>query len=118
MIKRKKAELQNKRRTGEVVDLDQYSLKKIKMDEDTVKEEDVEKLTEKALLLLINQMNEGADEMYKDMYGDKWEEGKKFEQEKLAALRAEFKRQEAAREEHEKEVLERERIMLKRGGIF
>lgn len=117
IIKRKKADLLNKK-TDEAMDVDQPALKKPKQEEDEVKQEDVEKLRDRALLMLINQMNEGTDEIYKDMYGDEWEEGKKYELEKLAALQAEHRRQEAAREEHERQVLERERIELKRGGVF
>ena len=55
----------------------------------------IKELTVKALWKWNDQLQAGTDMIYKSLYGEHWEEGKKIELEKLAKLQAEEKKKHA-----------------------
>lgn len=55
----------------------------------------IKDLTVKALWKWNEQMQEGTDKIYQSIYGQHWEEGKKYEIEKLAKVQADEKKRQA-----------------------
>lgn len=73
----------------------QLLAKKAKNGVDEVLQQQIHDLTVKALWKWNEQMQEGTDKIYQSLYGQHWEEGKKYEMEKVAMVQAnEKKRQE------------------------
>ena len=73
---------------------------------------------DQALQLWIQQMQNGTDRIYQDLYGEHWETGKKIEAAKVARMQAEesSKQLELARTLRERE--ERGRVNLLGSGVF
>ena len=92
--------------------------KRTKVEEGATMAKDVQNLMDRSLMLLTTQMADATTQLYKDMYGDRWEEGRDFELKKLEKLQADQKRKNKELEEFERKVKERETISLKRGGVF
>ena len=58
----------------------------------------IEDLKIKALQTWTHQMQAGTDNIYKQLYGQHWEEGKKYELEKLGRIQADHERQQIKQE--------------------
>lgn len=70
----------------------QLLVKKAKNGIDGNLQQQINDLTMKALWKWNEQMQEGTDNIYQSLYGQHWEEGKKFEMEKLAKVQADEKK--------------------------
>lgn len=70
----------------------QLLVKKAKNGIDEALQQQINDLTVKALWEWNEQMQEGTDKIYQSLYGQHWEEGKKYEMEKLAKLQADEKK--------------------------
>jgi chromatin structure-remodeling complex subunit RSC1/2 len=98
--------------------------RKRKHEEETVQAKTVQELMDESLMVLIEQMEHATDMAWKSIYGDKWEEGKKFEMERLAARQAEHLEKvrllsENARKRQEAERLERANCLKgPPGGVY
>ena len=57
----------------------------------------------------VRQMDEGTDAIWKSIYGEKWREGKKFEEEKLLALQEKAAREKRALETKQQEERDRKK---------
>ena len=79
-------------------DRSEPTTKRIKNETEKVDPQQLDDLTVKALQTWTAQMQAGTDNIYKKLYGNHWEEGKKYELEKLAAKQAETQREQAERE--------------------
>lgn len=73
----------------------QVLVKKAKHDVDESLQQQINDLTVKALWQWNEQMQEGTDRIYQSLYGEHWEEGKKYEMEKLAKVQADEKKRQA-----------------------
>ena len=71
------------------------AMKRIRRDADDVNPQQIEDLKVKGLQKWTEQMQAGTDNIYKSIYGEHWEEGKKYELEKLSQKQAEHQRQQA-----------------------
>ncbi|KAL8641342.1 MAG: hypothetical protein Q9228_001838 [Teloschistes exilis] len=92
---RRKIALKEKRKAeGLPEDYEEPKPKRVKTEADENVDDKVKNMREKALRMLIDQMQEGTDAIYKDLYGEHWKEGAEFE----AARRIE--RQEEARKKN------------------
>ena len=60
--------------------------------------QEIEDLKIRAFQTWTNQMQAGTDDIYKTLYGQHWEEGKKYELEKLSEKQADHRRQQAKQE--------------------
>lgn len=58
-------------------------------------QQQINDLTVKALWQWNEQMQSGTDKIYQSLYGQHWEEGKKYEVEKLAEVQTDEKRRQA-----------------------
>lgn len=70
----------------------QLLVKKAKNGIDGNLQQQINDLTVKALWKWNEQMQEGTDNIYQSLYGQHWEEGKKFEMEKLAKVQGDEKK--------------------------
>lgn len=80
----------------------------------------VNRTRNKALELMIAQLDQGTEAIYKDLYGEHWAEGMKYEQEQLAAAQRERQQlnsevAESARKRKEKEM---EMVALRGTGVY
>lgn len=73
----------------------QLLVKKAKHGVDGSLQQQINDLTVKALWQWNEQMQEGTDRIYQSLYGQHWEEGKKYEIEKLAKVQAAEKKRQA-----------------------
>ena len=81
---RRKIEFKEQRKAaGMPEDLEEPITKKPKLITPTPSQEEVEALRDKGIMVLVNQINQGTEQIYKDIYGDQWEDGLKYEQGKL-----------------------------------
>lgn len=78
----------------------------------------VGEMRDKAIGIWVKNMERGTVEIYKDIYGDKWEEGMKYEQEKLAEEQREHRLKQAQWEESARKRKERERVSMTGSGVY
>lgn len=69
--------------------------KSVKLGVDDVTRQQIEELKVKALTKWNEQLQASTDDIYKKLYGQHWEEGKKYELEKLARKQADHRKREA-----------------------
>ena len=123
-IRAKKA-AQEKRKADRVSepgnDQSQRTAKKVNRGADAVDPQQIEDLTGKALQTWTEQMQAGTDNIYRKLYGQHWEEGKKYELEKLSKKQSDYKRQQAeltaARAQH-LSSWEKSRAAVSDNGIY
>ena len=75
-------------------------------------------LRDRALKIWINQMQQGTEAIYKDLYGEHWEEGKKLEEEKLARGQEEARVKKEALAERERKRVEERKVQMARPTEF
>ncbi len=63
-------------------------------------------------------MEQGTQAIYKDLYGEYWEEGMKYEQERLAKGREEARAKNEALEERDRKKREARKVPLVRPAVF
>ena len=99
-IRAKKAAQQEKRKAEDPLDKEDdhplHAVKRVHKDTgETISPDHIEDLKIQALKQWTEQMQPGTDAIYRRLYGQHWEEGKKYELEKLSQKQAEHKRQQA-----------------------
>ncbi|KAK4697112.1 chromatin structure-remodeling complex subunit RSC1/2, partial [Lecanoromycetidae sp. Uapishka_2] len=82
--------------TAEEDEQSQPATKKPKQSHDDYPQQPIGNLINKALNVWNDQMQAGTDKIYQSLYGEHWEEGKKYELEKLARSQAEHRKRQAA----------------------
>lgn len=95
---RRRSALNEKRKAEglrEEVHQPQHLVKKAKHDVDRTLQQQINDLTVKALWQWNEQMQESTDRIYQSLYGQHWEEGKKYEMENLAKVQADEKKRQA-----------------------
>lgn len=78
----------------------------------------INEMRDKALRMLIDQMQEGTEAIYKGVYGQDWEEGAKFEASRTAQRQAEAWKEKTALAESERKRKESETVSLTGTGIY
>ncbi|KAL9006561.1 MAG: hypothetical protein Q9188_000721 [Gyalolechia gomerana] len=78
----------------------------------------INEMRDKALRMLIDQMQEGTEAIYKGVYGQDWEEGAKFEASRTAQRQAEAWKEKTALAESERKRKESETVSLMGTGIY
>lgn len=82
--------------------------------------EQVNQTRNKALEILITQLDQGTEAIYKDLYGEHWAAGMKHESEKLAVAQRERQQLNAEVEEMARKRKEREKelVALRGTGVY
>ena len=88
--------------------------------ESSVFTEQVNRTRNKAIEIMIAQLDQGTEAIYKDLYGEHWATAMKHESEKLAAAQRERQRQNAELEETARKRKEREKelVALRGTGVY
>ena len=97
---------------------DEVQRKKRKLEEDIRIAEDLESLETKALKAFIRQMDEGTDLIYKREYGDRWQEVKTFETQRLKRAQEEAQELKMLLEANEKKRAQAATISFRSNGPF
>ncbi|KAL9591695.1 MAG: hypothetical protein Q9179_007466, partial [Wetmoreana sp. 5 TL-2023] len=116
---RRKIALKEKRKAeGLPEDYEEPKPKKVKpeMDEDLTGQ--INNMRDKALRILIDEMQEGTEAIYKDIYGVHWEEGARFEAARRVERQAEAKRKNMALAESARRRKEEETVPLMGMGVY
>ena len=103
---------------GAPADGDVPAPKKVKVEQDEPSKQYIEGLRDKGLRLLIEQMNQGTEDIYKSVYGDTWKEGIRDEQERLKTRQAEATQRRAELEVSRRKRAEREKVDMHGTGIY
>ena len=103
---------------------DSLAIRKTKRSKQEIEVENV-KLEQKiadtrldAINLLVQQMRNGTDRIYQSIYGEHWQEGKKFEEQKLLLAQEAHRSQQDSRERNKELTTQKERADLMGNGIF
>ena len=98
-IRRRKALTEKRKAEGLAEEEDdrqpQPLMKKARHGVDGDVQQQINDLTVEALWRWNEQMQEGTDRIYQSLYGEHWEEGKKYEMEKLAKVQADERKRQA-----------------------
>lgn len=123
-IRRRKALMEKRKAEGVAEEEDseppQPLMKKARYGGDGDLQQQINDLTVEALWRWNEQMQEGTDRIYQSLYGEHWEEGKKYELEKLAKAQAdERKRQaEAAKTKRESDFWDAAKASCADTGVY
>lgn len=103
-LRRKMALREKREAEGLPADGGMPAPKKVKVEQEEPSQQRVEDLRDRGLRMMIDQMNQGTEVIYKSVYGDTWAEGMEYEQGRLKVAQAE-----AAQRQVELEASERKR---------
>ncbi|KAI4197618.1 MAG: hypothetical protein LQ346_002963 [Caloplaca aetnensis] len=78
----------------------------------------IHEMRDQALQLMIDQMQDGTEAIYKGLYGPEWKQGAQFEAARTAQRQAEARRQQAVLAESERKRKESETVSLAGTGVF
>ena len=116
---RRKMALKEQRKAAGLPEIEEAPVtKKVKITSIAPAQQTVEDLRDKGLKLLINQMNQGTEQIYRDIYGLQWEEGMKYEQEKLMIAQDEAGSRREELEASERRRTEQDRLLLEDKGLY
>ena len=98
----------------------QPAVKKARYGVDGDLQQQIDELTVKALWRWNEQMEEGTDRIYQSLYGEHWEEGKRYEMERLAQVQADERRRQAevARMKREGEAWDAAKASCRDTGVY
>ncbi|KAL8713928.1 MAG: hypothetical protein Q9220_002074 [cf. Caloplaca sp. 1 TL-2023] len=116
---RRKLALKEKRKAeGLPEDHEEPNAKRIKPHDDQEFTSQIHEMRDKALRVLIDQMQEGTEAIYKNVYGPEWEEGARLEASKTANRQAEAREKEVAYAESERKRKENATVPIAGTGVF
>lgn len=116
---RRKIALKEKRRAEGLPDEEEPAAKRPKLAiSDPAFQAQVGEMRDRALRILIDQMEQGTKATYQSIYGDKWEEGMKYEQEKLAERQREHQLKQAQLAESARKRKEKEQVSMTDSGVY
>ena len=116
---RRKMALKEQRKAAGLPETEEAPVtKKVKITSIAPAQQTVEDLRDKGLMLLIDQMNQGTEQIYRDIYGLQWEEGMKYEQEKLMIVQNEAELRKVELEASERRRTEQARMSLEDKGLY
>lgn len=94
---------------------EQPTTKKAKQSDDGNLQERTDDVIVKALSVWNDQMQASTDRIYQSLYGEHWEEGKRYELEKLARLQADHQKKRAVLARKQKE--RKSSLRMSKGSI-
>lgn len=117
---RRKVALKEKRKAEGLPENGEESVKKKPRhgDADPLLIAQVGEMRDKAIEIWVKQMERSTEKIYQDIYGDQWEEGMKYEQEKLAGEQRERRLKQAQWEESARKRKEKEKVSLTGTGVY
>ena len=118
---RRKIALEEKREAEglSTEDVEPPAAKKLKVEQNEKPSlQRVEGLRDRGLKMLIEQMNKGTEDIYKSIYADTWQEGMKYEQERLKMAQAEERRKKELLEFSKRVRGEKEKVDMYGSGVF
>jgi len=116
---RRKMALKDKREAeGLPPDGEAPASKKVKVEQEEPSQQRVEDLRDRGLRMMIEQMNQGTEAIYKSLYGDTWEEGMEYERGRLEIAQAEAAQRMADLEASERKRREREKVDMYGTGVY
>ncbi|KAI9879237.1 MAG: hypothetical protein M1830_009168 [Pleopsidium flavum] len=116
--KRIEAIKEKRKREQQVIEEQSSSSKKAKQEEEIALAVEVKRLTGKAMQLLGKDVEEGTKGLYRDMLGEKWEEGMGADTKRLQHIQAEERRKMSEIEENARRTKERQMTSLKGNGVY
>lgn len=117
-LRRKMALKEERKAAGLPEDEESPVSKRLKTASTAPSLQEIEALRDKGLKLLIDQMTQGTEQIYKGTYGDQWKEGMKYEQQKLLIAQEEARARNVELEESERRGKEEDQISLRGTGLF
>lgn len=99
-------------------DYEEPKPKRVKAEADENIEDKVKNTRDKALQILIDQMQDGTDAIYKDLYGEHWKEGAQFEAARRVERQEEARRKNAALAESARKRKENKTVPLTGTGVY
>lgn len=116
---RRKLALKEKREAeGLPSDGESPALKKVKVEQEEPSQQRVEDLRDRGLRMLIEQINQGTEAIYKSVYGDTWEDGMEYEQGRLKVAQAEAAQRQVELDANERKRREREKVDMYGTGVY
>ena len=110
--------IKEKRKREETTGAAEESRRKRVQQEDGILAGNIQALKDRAVNMLDTQLKVATENVWKELYGDKWEMGRELETAKLEERQAKWQSEVKEVEEGKRKVKERETITLKRGGVF
>jgi len=117
-LRRKMALKEKREAEGLPSDGETPALKKAKVEQEEPSLQRVEDLRDRGLRMMIEQMNQGTEAIYKSVYGDTWEEGMEYEQGRLQVAQAEAAKRQAELEASERKRREGEKVDMYGTGLY
>jgi len=115
--KRDEAIKKKRKREQDAFEEQKSSTKKAKWEEEEVALVDqVQDLTGKALQLLVEDMQDGTEGLYRAMLGDKWKDGVQADKDWLRKVQAEERKRVSEIEKKKRRIAERQMVSLNGGG--
>ena len=116
---RREDEMKEKRKLNEAAHRqDEANKKKRRLDEAMQLANRIEELKVESLVALQKQMEDEELNLWKELYGDQWEEAREIEKVRLAKSQKEWKKRMEAEEESARKIKEREFVSLKNPEVF
>ena len=116
---RREDELKEKRKLNEAGHKEEEAnKKKRRLDEAMQLANRIEELKVESLVALHKQLGDGELNLWKGLYGDRWEEAREIEKARLADSQKEWKTRMEAVEESARKIKEREFVSLKNPQVF
>lgn len=117
-LRRKLATKEKRTAEGLAEDSEEPQPKRTKPGRDENLEGQIQSLREEALQVLINQIQDGTDVIYRNLYGSQWEQGAKMEEAETARLQAESRDKIAAAADLMRKKKESETISMTGTGTY
>ncbi|KAL9594152.1 MAG: hypothetical protein Q9219_007189 [cf. Caloplaca sp. 3 TL-2023] len=78
----------------------------------------IKEMRDKALRMLVEEMQEGTEAIYQDLYGEDWQAGAKYEVAKTTQRQTEARKKKAALEESRRKRMQSETVSLTGTGVY
>ncbi|KAL8784441.1 MAG: hypothetical protein Q9213_003964 [Squamulea squamosa] len=117
-LRRKIAIKEKRMAEGLPEDYEEPKPKKVKPEFDDGLAGQIQNLREEALQILIDQMQDGTEAIYKSIYGPQWEDGARFEMAKTAKYQAEARERLAAAADLMRKKEESQTVSMTGTGVY
>ncbi|KAL8951688.1 MAG: hypothetical protein Q9222_002368 [Ikaeria aurantiellina] len=116
---RRKIALKEKRKAeGLPEDFEEPKAKRVRPQDNQEFTSQIHEMRDKALRVLVDQMQEGTEAIYKNVYGPEWQEGARMEAARTAKRQAEAREKQAAFAESERKRKENATVPMAGTGVF
>lgn len=116
---RRKMALEEKREAeGLPADGEMPAPKRVKLEQEEPSRQRIQGLRDRGLGMLIEQLSQGTEAIYKSVYGDTWPEGMEYEQARLKVAQAEAAQRQLELEASERRRGEGEKVDMYGTGVY